>query len=77
MLYCCIKLWDSEPSLEGFLLFNPNNMYQMIRRLISNYTFVTFISKKGNRSNNVQIQNVAFIIFPNFSTVSITPSTNK
>ena len=46
-----------EPSVEGFFSFNPNNTYHMIRQLVLNYALVIFISKKGDRSNNVQIQN--------------------
>ena len=57
MLHSYVKQCDSEPSVEGFLSFNPNNTYHMIRQLVLNYALAIFISKKGDRSNNVQIQN--------------------
>ena len=31
--------------------------YHMIRKLVSNYALAIFISKKADRSNNVQVQN--------------------
>ena len=49
----------------------------MIRQLVLNYMLAIFISKKGDRSNNVQVQNAGRYKFPNISMVSITPSTKK
>ena len=46
MLHSYVKQCDSEPSVEGFLSFNPNNTYHMIRQLVLNYALAIFISKK-------------------------------
>ena len=59
MPHSYVKQCDSEPSVERFLLFNPNNVYHMIRQLVLNYALAIFISKKGDRNNNVQVQNAA------------------
>ena len=32
LLHSYVKQCDSEPSVEGFILFNPNNMYHMIKQ---------------------------------------------
>ena len=45
LLHSHVKQCDSEPSVEGFLSFNPNNTYHMIRKLVLNYPLVIFISK--------------------------------
>ena len=56
MAHSYVNECESEPSVEGFFNWNPNNTYHMIRQLILNYTLAILLTKLGDRSNNVKVQ---------------------
>ena len=57
MVFTCITNTSDEPTVEGFLEWNPNNMYHLIRQLVLTYALAIMVNKLGDRNNNEKIQN--------------------
>ena len=57
MVFTYITNTSDEPTVEGFLEWNPNNMYHLIRQLVFTYALAIKVNKRGDRNNNEKIQN--------------------
>ena len=45
MVFTYISNTSDEPTVEGFLKWNPNNTYQLIRQLVFTYTLAIMVNK--------------------------------
>ena len=55
MIFAYISNTLDEPTAEGFLQWNPNNTYHLIRQLLFTCTLAIMVSKLGNQNNNEKI----------------------
>ena len=57
MIYEYVAQTDEEqPTVDGFLKWNPNNTYHIVRQLVFTYALAIMINKLGDRNNNESIQ---------------------
>ena len=75
ILHNFVKQCDSESSMKGVVLINPNNIYRIIRQLILNYAVAIYISKQEIVAIIFKLKMLVGISFLNFFMGSITPST--
>ena len=47
---------DEQPTVDGFLNWNPNNTYHVVRQLVFTYALAVMVNKLGDRNNNENIQ---------------------
>ena len=57
MVFNYITNTSDEPTVEGFLEWNPNNTYHLIRQLVFTYALAIIVNKLGDQNNNEKIQN--------------------
>ena len=57
MVFTYISNTSDEPTMKGFLEWNPNNTYHLIRQLVFTYALAIMVNKLGDRNNNEKIQN--------------------
>ena len=57
MVFTYITNISDEPIVKGFLEWNPNNTYHLIRQLVFTYTLAIMVNKLGDWNNNEKIQN--------------------
>ena len=55
MIFAYISNTLDEPTAEGFLQWNPNNTYHLIRQLLFTYALAIMVYKIGNQNNNEKI----------------------
>ena len=53
------QIGEEQPTVDGFLKWNPNNTYHVVRQLVFTYALAIMINKLGDRNNNEIIQSAS------------------
>ena len=75
-----VQTVEEHPTVDGFLKWNPNNTYHVVRKLVFAYALAIMINKLGDSNNDENIQSAGrykFMVYRDLRQKVVVPSIVK
>ena len=75
-----VQTVEEQPTVDGFLKWNPNNTYHVVRKLVFAYALAIMINKLGDSNNDENIQSAGrykFMVYRDLRQKVVVPSIVK